>query len=288
MSRSYQRYRQRSANQESAAEQDRRHREAMAAIDGSAEDAVMLESFRRGTTLLQVDDLVVEKGRNGAGRRVVDGVSFTVGYQECVGIRGEAGSGKSTLGLALMGLAPAVSGGVTCNGVDLFGGDLPAYRTEAQLVFQDARSALSPRRRAGRAIAEAIRLVHPVSRKEAAGRARDLLEAAGLEAGDGERCPHELSPGEARRVCIARALAVEPRLLVVDGPLDGLEADEIEPFAVLLRDLGRDRKLTMLFLARDLGPLGDRCHRILSMAGGRLVDPAEADAEPAVGADESA
>jgi oligopeptide/dipeptide ABC transporter ATP-binding protein len=274
MSRAYQRYRQRDATKETAAEQDRRHREALGAVSDAAND-VPMQAVRRGNTLLQVEDVHVAFGEV----RAVDGVSFTVGHGECVGLVGESGCGKTTLARAIIGLVTPDSGRIQYEEQDvagLKGEALAPFRRQVQMVFQDPFGSLNPRMTVGRAIREVL-LVHKLGdRKERRQRAEALFQDVGLDPAYLNRFPHEFSGGQRQRIGIARALAVQPRLLIMDEPVSALDVSVQVQILNLLKDLQRDKHLTYVFVAHDLAVVRYLCTRILVMYLGRVVETSTA------------
>jgi peptide/nickel transport system ATP-binding protein len=278
MSRAYDRYRQRNPVGESAAEVDQRHRQALEAIVPGGVDAT-LQSVRRGTTQLEVEDLRVWFGRGQEAVRAVDGVSFRIAHGECVGLVGESGCGKSTLARTLIRLESPVGGRIEFEGGDvlaLTGAALNAYRRQAQMVFQDPFGSLNPRLTIGRALGEVL-LVHGLCRRADRGeRIEALLGAVGLDPEHADRFPHEFSGGQRQRIGIARALALEPRLLILDEPVSALDVSVQVQILNLLKDLQRDRRLTYLLVAHDLAVVRYIAQRILVMYLGRIVEFAPA------------
>ena len=280
MSRAYNRYRQRNPVGETAAEVDQRHREAMEAVAPGGMDGA-LQSVRRGTTQLAVEDLHVRFGRGAATIRAVDGVGFSISHGECVGLVGESGCGKSTLARTLIRLETPESGRIEFEGRDvstLTGPELNAYRRQVQMVFQDPFGSLNPRLSIGRALREVLMVHRVVGRAECTERVGDLLRAVGLDAEYADRFPHEFSGGQRQRIGIARALALEPRLLILDEPVSALDVSVQVQILNLLRDLQRDRRLTYLMVAHDLAVVRYVAQRVLVMYLGRIVESAPADA----------
>jgi len=239
--------------------------------------------------LLEVQDLSVHyrlrsglRLRSPGSVRAVDGVRFTIEAGETVGLVGESGCGKTTLGRACVRLVEPTAGRIFFEGEELTGQSgrvLRARRRGFQMIFQDALGSLNPRRTAGAAIAEALEL-HRLG-GDAAGRRRrvdELLEAVGLSAGYAERYPHELSGGQRQRIGIARALAVEPRLIVADEPVSALDVSVQAQIVNLLQDLQRDRSLAYLFITHDLAVVEHLSRRVLVMYLGRIVESAPAAA----------
>ncbi len=206
----------------------------------------------------------------------VDGVSFEVERGEILGIVGESGCGKSTTAKLIVRLEDATSGSIHLDGNELVGvpdRDLGWLRRTAQLVFQDPYASLNPRLRVGAAIAEVLR-VHERTRKgqEERDRVNELLGLVGLSADFAGRYPHELSGGQRQRVGIARALAVEPELLVLDEPLSALDVSVQAEIVNLLKRLRTELGLTYVFISHDLGMVRHLCDRIAVMYLGQIVE----------------
>jgi peptide/nickel transport system ATP-binding protein len=208
--------------------------------------------------------------------RAVDGVSFEIARGETLGLVGESGSGKSTTGLALLRLVSPSAGTVRILGEDVTGWPrrrLRGLRRHVAMVFQDPQSSLDPRHSIGSSIAEPIR-VHRLRPDARARRARvqELLEQVGLPADAAARHPHELSGGQRQRVGIARALAGEPDLIVLDEPLSSLDVSVQAQIMNLLRQLQDDLGLTYLFIAHDLAAVAHMSDRVAVMTSGRIVE----------------
>ncbi|WP_396934482.1 dipeptide ABC transporter ATP-binding protein [Mycolicibacterium sp.] len=218
--------------------------------------------------LLAVNDLEVRYDQVTA----VDGVSFEIRRSTTLGLVGESGSGKSTVAAALTGLAEPTAGTATLDGLDVFGAGRE-LRRRISLVFQDPFSSLNPRTRIGAAIGEPLQ-VHRLAkgRRARAERVAELLELVGLPAEFASRYPHELSGGQRQRVSIARALATEPDLLILDESTASLDVSIQAKVLDLLTDLQRDLGLTYLFIAHDLAVVHRMCHDVLVMRSGAAVE----------------
>lgn len=208
--------------------------------------------------------------------RAVDGVSFTVARGESVGLVGESGCGKSSVANAIMGLIAPSCGELRFEGADagrLAGEGLRRFRECVQVVFQDSLGSLNPRLSVGAALAEVL-AVHRrrASRRERATGVSELLKAVGLDDDHAQRYPHELSGGQRQRVGIARALAVEPSLLVADEPVSALDVSVQVQILNLLKDLRAQRGLACLLIAHDLAVVRYMCERVLVMYLGRIVE----------------
>lgn len=237
--------------------------------------------------LLEVENLCVRfpvrrswLGQPRGWVRAVEDVSFTLEAGETVGLVGESGCGKSSLGRAIVRLNEPASGRIRLKGQELTGlrgAALRACRRHLQMVFQDPAGSLDPRFTVGRSLAEALDIhrLAPLP-EQRAGRIASLLEAVGLDASLTGRYPHEFSGGQRQRIGIARALAVEPDLIVCDEPVSALDVSVQAQVVNLLQDLQRDRGLAYLFIAHDLAVVEHLSHRVLVMYLGRVVESAPA------------
>lgn len=233
--------------------------------------------------LLEVNDLCVHfpvkqgvLSRATSVVRAVDGVSLVLEPGEAVGLVGESGCGKTTLGRAVLRLVEPTGGRIRFGGVDLTQlgqRELRPWRRQMQMIFQDPYSSLNPLQTVGDSIGEALDIHRLVSDREARQRRiGDLLACVGLNPGHAHRYPHEFSGGQRQRIGIARALAVEPRLIVCDEPVSALDVSVQAQVINLLSDLQRARGLAYLFISHDLGVVEHFCQRIVVMYLGRVVE----------------
>jgi peptide/nickel transport system ATP-binding protein len=239
-----------------------------------------------GTPLLRATDIVKQFPIGGAGRskgvvEAVSGVSFEIRRGETLGIVGESGCGKSTLARCLTRLTSITSGRVEFDGTDLTRlsrRSLRPHRREIQLIFQDPYASLNPRRRVGEIVAEPLH-VHRVGDDDAIRRRTgELFEIVGLDPSHLRRFPHEFSGGQRQRIGIARALAVNPSLVVADEPVSALDVSVQAQVLNLMADLQESFSLTYLFIAHDLGVVRHVSDRVGVMYLGSLVELASADA----------
>ncbi|MBS0550297.1 MAG: dipeptide ABC transporter ATP-binding protein [Proteobacteria bacterium] len=206
----------------------------------------------------------------------VDGVSFDIGKGETLGLVGESGCGKSTTGRCILRLIEPSSGEVTFQGADVMrmsGEALRALRRDMQIIFQDPYASLNPRLTVGAIVGEALE-IHGLakSRRELEERVVQLLETVGLQPDHMRRFPHEFSGGQRQRIGIARALAVEPKLIVCDEPVSALDVSIQAQVINLLEDLQEKFSLTYLFIAHDLSVVEHISTRIAVMYLGRVVE----------------
>ncbi len=211
--------------------------------------------------------------------KAVDDVCFDLAPGETVGLVGESGCGKTTLGRTLVRLEKPLSGNIIFDGTDISSlaeSSLRSYRRHFQMIFQDPQGTLNPQLTIGQSLAEPLEIHEPAL--NAAGRKirlGEMLSAVGLEAGCLDRYPHEFSGGQRQRIGIARALAVNPRLLVCDEPVSALDVSVQAQIVNLLQDLQQKLNLSMLFISHDLAVVEHISHRIMVMYLGKLVEVAE-------------
>ena len=229
-----------------------------------------------GTPLLVVDGLCVDYGSGTKRRRVVDDVSFEIAAGETLGLLGESGSGKSTIGRAILGLVPVAGGRIWFEGTELsaltprrrraFGGRIRA-------VFQDPNSTLNPVRRVETALVEGLRARDP----EVKARASSLLARMGLPADAGQNFPAAFSGGQRQRIAIARALMSMPSLIVCDEPVTALDVSVQAQVLNILRDARAATGVSYLFVGHDIEVVRYMSDRIAVLQQGRIVETGHAD-----------
>jgi oligopeptide transport system ATP-binding protein len=241
-----------------------------------------------GGALLEVKDLVkhfpVKQGlvfdREVDQIRAVDGVSFEVASAETLGLVGESGSGKSTVCRTVLQLLKPTSGSVRFEEreiANLSRRELRPLRREMQMVFQDPYASLNPRKRVGQIIGDPLRLHKVVSGRDLRHRVHGLLERVGLGPEHYDRFPHEFSGGQRQRIGIARALALQPKLILLDEPVSALDVSIQAQIINLLDDLQDELGLTYLFVAHDIGVVRHISDRIAVMTEGKIVEHGMAD-----------
>jgi peptide/nickel transport system ATP-binding protein len=247
----------------------------------TAREKAALEAETRDPILV-ADRLVIEYPKRGNQPvfRAVDEVSLRIGRGEVVGLVGESGSGKTTIGRAAMGLLPVAGGDLRIAGVEMKGArpkDLKPLREKVGIVFQDPGSSLNPRLPVGESIGEPIYLHRGLKGKALNERVESLLDRVQLQRGFRNRYPHELSGGQRQRVGIARALALDPDLLVADEPTSALDVSVQAKVLDLFQELQREQGFACLFISHDLGVVEILASRIAVMYMGKIVELGDRD-----------
>jgi ABC-type oligopeptide transport system ATPase subunit len=239
-------------------------------------------------TLLQVRDLrkefPVKSGflfeRVSHTVKAVDGISFDIAEGRTLGLVGESGSGKSTTGYCVLQLLKPTSGSIRFQGKDLTKlgrEEIRRMRREMQIVFQDPYSSLDPRMTVGDIVAEPLEVHGVGSRRDRRARVRELLDVVGFNPDYLNRYPHEFSGGQRQRVGVARALALNPSLIVCDEPVSALDVSIQAQILNLLKDLQRDFGLTYLFISHDLAVVRSVSDEIAVMKDGKILETGPAD-----------
>jgi len=232
--------------------------------------------------LLQVEGLVVEfPAPGGQSVKAVSGISFDIARGETLGLVGESGCGKSTTGRAILQLPTPNAGRVQLDSVDLTQlahDNLRARRTDMQMIFQDPISSLNPRRAVGEVVAEPLEVWGPADKDEQWEIVSAMLEAVGVEPLTARyKYPHEFSGGQCQRISIARALVMQPELIICDEPVSALDVSVQAQILNLLEDLKAEYGLTLLFIAHDLAVVKNISDRVGVMYLGKLCEISESD-----------
>jgi oligopeptide transport system ATP-binding protein len=241
-----------------------------------------------GGALLEVTDLVkhfpIKSGllvdRTVDYVRAVDGISFSVAKGETLGLVGESGSGKSTACRAVLQLLKPTSGSVKFEGQEMAGlgtRELRPLRREMQMIFQDPYASLNPRKRVAQIVGDQLKIQKVASGQELRTRVEALLDRVGLSPEHVNRFPHEFSGGQRQRIGIARALALEPKLVICDEPVSALDVSIQAQIVNLLDDLQDELGLTYVFVAHDIGVVRHISDRIAVMNHGKIVEAGDAD-----------
>ncbi|MEM2218098.1 MAG: ABC transporter ATP-binding protein, partial [Thermofilaceae archaeon] len=238
--------------------------------------------------LLAVENLKMYYGVDGETVKAVDGVDFSLGEAESLGIVGESGCGKSSLAMTLLKILPSnariVSGRIVLDGMDIVGLPEDKLRREIRwrkvsMVFQGSMNALNPVIKVGEQIAEAI-IVHVdgIAKKEALEKAADLLEMVGLDRSTLKRYPFELSGGQRQRAVIAMALALNPRVLIADEPTTALDVIVQAQILKLLKELKERLRLSIVFISHDVSVISEVSNKVAIMYAGKFVESGSTEA----------
>ncbi|WP_067841969.1 ABC transporter ATP-binding protein [Amphibacillus sediminis] len=214
-------------------------------------------------------------GRTINNVKAVDGISFTVYEGETVSIVGESGCGKSTTGRAILRLDEPTSGQVEFNGEDLLSlskRQMRAKRKDLQIIFQDPYASINPRQTVRQVLEEALQIQNVVPKSERDAKIAELMEVVGLGAHQADRFPHEFSGGQRQRIGIARALSVDPKLIIADEAVSALDVSIQAQVINLMKKLQREFGLTYLFISHDLGVVRHISDRVIVMYLGKIVE----------------
>ena len=231
-----------------------------------------------GTALLRVEDLVVEfpVGRTGLKVNAVSGISLDVMEGETLGLVGESGCGKSTTGRAIMQLPSPTSGSVVLEGQDitqLSAAKVRELRPRMQMIFQDPISSLNPRRKVMDIVAEPLNIWKRGTKAEQEAKVRKVLETVGIDPDQaGTRKPHEFSGGQCQRICIARSVVMDPKVIICDEPVSALDVSVQAQILNLLEDMKKAYGLTLIFIAHDLAVVKNVSDRVVVMYLGKICE----------------
>jgi peptide/nickel transport system ATP-binding protein len=238
--------------------------------------------LRDGDKVLSIEDLVVEfKVGRGSTVKAVSGISFDVLRGETLGIVGESGCGKSTTGRAIMQIPPPTSGSIIFEGAELTGMSSSAVRearTRVQMIFQDPVSSLNPRRSVRDSVLEPLEIWKRGTKEERNKLVDEILESVGIDpARAAESKPHQFSGGQCQRISVARALVLDPTLIICDEPVSALDVSVQAQVLNLLEDLKAKFGLTLVFIAHDLAVVKNISDRVAVMYLGKLCEVASSD-----------
>jgi peptide/nickel transport system ATP-binding protein len=232
----------------------------------------------KGTALLRVEDLVVEfpVGRTGLKVNAVSGISLDVMEGETLGLVGESGCGKSTTGRAIMQLPSPNSGSIVLEGIELTSltkESIRELRPRMQMIFQDPISSLNPRRKILDIVAEPLEIWKKGTEAERGAKVRATLETVGIDPDQaGNRKPHEFSGGQCQRICIARSVVMDPKMLICDEPVSALDVSVQAQILNLLEDMKKEYGLTLIFIAHDLAVVKNVSDRVVVMYLGKMCE----------------
>ena len=244
------------------------------ATNGSGDDLLVVENLVKHFPVTR--GIIFQK--EVASVKAVDGVTFSIREGETLGVVGESGCGKSTMARCVMKLLEPTSGRLLFRGRDitkLSRPEMRPFRREMMMIFQDPYASLNPRKRVGFIVAEALQVHKLGTEAEIKRRVQELLEVVGLNPEHYNRFPHEFSGGQRQRIGVARALAVNPKLIVCDEPVSALDVSVQAQILNLLKDLQRDFGLTYVFIAHDLNVVRHISDRVLVMYLGQVVEEAD-------------
>lgn len=236
-----------------------------------------------GPTVLRVEDLLVEfpVGRSGAKVNAVSGISLDVKAGETVGLVGESGCGKSTTGRAIMQIPRPTGGSVNFKGTELTnlsGEEMRQQRTDIQMIFQDPISSLNPRRTVIDIVAEPLNIWNIGTKEERIAKARETLRIVGIDPDQAAgRRPSQFSGGQCQRICVARALVLDPDLIICDEPVSALDVSVQAQVLNLLEDLKERYGLALIFIAHDLAVVKNISDRVVVMYLGKVCEVAPSD-----------
>ncbi|GAL09083.1 oligopeptide transport ATP-binding protein OppF [Vibrio astriarenae] len=229
--------------------------------------------------LITINNLVIRYMQGGVFRKTFNdalkGVSLSIQKGDVVGLVGESGSGKSTLGRALLGLIEPHSGQIDIAGVQPFGlqgKERMAFCRKVQMVFQDTNAALNPKMTVGAIIREGLDIHKIGTMEERDNRVTQLMNEVGLNISYRDRFPHILSGGQRQRINIARALALDPEILIADEPVSALDVSIQRQVMDLLKELQSKRGLTMIFISHDLGVVKEYCNNLVILQNGEIME----------------